>query len=215
VTWDYGAEGRAIPVQTGDIWRVGSHVFMCGSMFDLDLGRLPADFKPSVVYADPPWGAALLHGFYTKAGLERPPFGWLDLYRRVLAMAGGLPCFMESGWAQAPEIAPLCYGLYSCWHITYDRKAKACLHYCGPELPEGLDLTGLDDSVTPAAVLAAYPPGVVLDPCAGRGFTSRAAQQAGWVSVNVELHPARVSAAMTRLAKLTGGDAELRARLAA
>lgn len=199
-TWDYGEEGRKYPVKPGETWLAGRHVFTCGSMF----GRvLMPPGVPYVVYADPPWTQGLMHGFYTKAGLRQPETSWLDVYRRIVELSRGGPCFMEGGRRQAAEVAGVCRGkVYESWNITYyHRRSNAgILHYCGPELPAGLDLEGLDDDDTPGAVLAAYPgPAVVLDPCCGRGLTSRAAEQAGWTSVNLELHPARMSAALARL----------------
>jgi hypothetical protein len=44
----------------------------------------------------------------------------------------------------------------------------------------------------------------VVDPCAGRGLTARAAYLAGWESDNNELNPLRVSAALARMERLTG-----------
>jgi hypothetical protein len=201
--WDYGEEGLAYPVEEGQQWRIGDHLFICGSMFDIEL---PA--KPYLVYSDPPWNQGNLASFHTKAGLPRPEHTWLDVYRRIIELAAGAPCFMEGGRQQAPHIADICLGepFYVMWPITYYRKHPAVLHYCGPPLDPMVDLAGLDDDDTPGRVMAAYPPweADVLDPCAGRGTTSRAAQAAGWPSVNIELHPRRISAALARLAAITG-----------
>ena len=71
------------------------------------------------------------------------------------------------------------------------------------------DLTGNDNDHIPGQVLEAY--GVaktVLDPLAGRGLTSRSAHWNGWRSLNNELHPMRMSAAMHQLAQLTGATPE-------
>ncbi len=97
---------------------------------------------PYLVYADPPWTQALLTGFYTKAGLPKPAYDWLDVYRRVVALAGDgqWPCFMEGGARQGREVARVCRGeVYESWLATYyhSRKNRGLLHYCGPGLPRG------------------------------------------------------------------------------
>jgi hypothetical protein len=201
--WEYGAEGAAYPVQPGEQWQVGDHLFICGSLFEVGLPQ-----KPYLVYADPPWNQGNLSSFHTKAGLPRPAHTWLDVYRRIIELAAGAPCFIEGGRAQAEQVADICLGepCYAAWPITYYRKHPAVLHYCGPNLDPMMDLAGLDDDDTPKMVFASYPAGEadVLDPCSGRGVTSRAAQAAGWPSVNIELHPRRISAALARLTAITG-----------
>ena len=201
--WDYGEEGREYPVQRGETWQAGQHVFTCGSMFGQVL--MPPRL-PYLVYADPPWTQSLLTGFYTKAGLPKPAYDWLDIYRRVVALAGDgqSPCFMEGGARQGQEVAKVCRGaVYESWLTTYYHRSKnrGPLHYCGPAYPEGLDvLHGRDSDDLPGLVMAAYPgPAVVLDPCAGRGGTAVAAEKLGWASVNYELHPNRMSAALVRV----------------
>ena len=201
--WDYGPEGRAYPVERGQAWSCGSHLFVCASAFQVNHPR-----PPFLVYSDPPWNQGNLASFHTKAGLTPPGFTWLDLYRRVIWLAAGGPCFIEGGNRQADAVAAECAGrgIYRQWPITYYRRQPAVLHYCGPELPDGLDPTRVDDDFTPGLVLNAYERATVLDPCAGRGVTSRAAQLAGWASVNVEIHPRRLSAALARMHSLTGND---------
>ena len=204
--WGYGPEGAAYPVRRGEMWRAGSHLFICESAFEVES---PPD-EAFLVYCDPPWNQALMTGFYTKAGLPKSSLTWLDLYRRIIVLAAGGPCFIEGGEKWADEVAGVCRfagEVYARWPITYYRKHPGVLHYVGPPLPGGFDPSGLDDDDTPGAVLAAFAEDrtqLVVDPCAGRGVTSRAAAEAGWASVNIELHPARVSAALDRLAKKTG-----------
>jgi hypothetical protein len=202
--WTYGAEGAAYPVEPGQTWACGEQRFTCGSLFDYRPDR-----PPYLVYADPPWNQGNLASFHTKAGLDRPAHTWLDVYRRIIELAQGAPCFIEGGQRQAEQVGALCLAapVYRCWPITYYGRHPAVLHYCGPSLlPPGLELAGLDDDDTPKMILAAYPPweADVLDPCAGRGTTSRAAAAMGWSSVNIEIHPRRMSAALFRLAAQTG-----------
>jgi hypothetical protein len=206
---DYGPLGRRYPVQTGQTWRVGRHLFVCGSMFALPTPR------PSLVYADPPWDQGLYKTFHTHAGLAEPSRPWTDLYRRIVFLASGAPCFIEGSTAQEPEVASILDGIdgaecYAAWPVRSQFRRWCVLHYSGPPLPAGLpDLAGLRDDETVAAILAAWPlttgvplaqaGGLVLDPCCGLGITSRAAERHGWRSVNYELHPQRMSRAMAQL----------------
>jgi hypothetical protein len=209
--WTYGAEGQKYPVQPGERWRCGPHTFICGSVFD---PHQPVS-AAGVVYSDPPWNQGNLASFRTKAGLSRPDHTWLDVYARIVALAGGRPCFIEGGEREAGQVqAVVAAGLEPgqvCrrWPVTYYGRHPAVLHYGGPDVE--LDPSGLDDDDTPLYVLGRFPRGTVADPCAGRGLTSRAAEQAGWVSVNVELHPARMSAALARMNRLAGYKPELAA----
>jgi hypothetical protein len=203
-SWDYGAEGRAYRVLPGTSWMCGRHLFTCVSAFEVTtLGAI------TLVYSDPPWNQGNVNSFRTKAGLGRAEHTWLDLYSHARALAGVAPCFLEGGVRQAPEVQAMLAGrvpfrhVIRQWPITYYRRQRAVLHYTGPD-PGALDPSGLDDDDTPVYVLARFPAGTVGDPCAGRGLTSRAAEAAGWASVNTELHPARVSAALARLRAMTG-----------
>jgi hypothetical protein len=198
--WDYGDEGRRFPVEPRDVWTVGAHWFACGDILDLD----PIlDSPVTLVYTDPPWQQGNVNSFRTKAGLPKAEHSWLDLYRRIVELAGDAPCWIEGGVRQAEQVQVVLPGPSTAmFEITYYRKHPCVLHYSGP-VPPPVDPTGVDDEHTPAHVLAAYEPGLVLDLCAGRGLTARAAYKQGWDSFNVELGPHRVSAALARLSKAT------------
>jgi hypothetical protein len=197
--WTYGAEGAAYPVRPGQTWECGRHVFTCSSLF-----RVPGLGAATVIYADPPWNQGNLASFRTKAGLKSDSHDWLDVYRRIAEIAGQRPVFLEGGCRQAAAVQAVLSGpQVRQWPISYYRYHPAVLHYAGPDL-NGLDPSGLDDDDVPGYILTRLPAGIVGDPCAGRGVTSRAAEAAGWSSVNVELHPNRVSAALARMTKMTG-----------
>jgi hypothetical protein len=195
---DYGPLGGAYPVEPGQVWRAQGHLFLCGSMFNLE----PPE-RPTLVYADPPWDQGLYKSFHTHAGLAAPSHDWTDLYRRIAELAAGAPCFIEGSHAQHETVASLLDGqgeTYAAWPIESAFKRGCVLHYCGPTLPRHLpDLAGVPDYETPGLIMGAYPPGIVLDPCCGLGFTSRAAKRGGWHSINFELHPRRMSRAMAQL----------------
>lgn len=207
--WTYGVEGLAYPVQPLQLWRLEAedtvHDFRCGSL--LAMGQVAT---ATLVYSDPPWNQGNVNAFRTKAGLDRARHSWLDIYRAIARLAGGLPLFAEGGCVQADKVQAVlpCEHARARWPITYYHRHPAVLHYAGPPLPLA-DFTGMDDDDTPLAALGLWPPGTVLDPCSGRGLTSRAAFLAGWHSVNVELNPHRVSAALARLARLTGRQPRL------
>lgn len=201
--WDYGEEGLRYPVNPGETWALLKHTFACRSLLDGGI-RLDVD----LVYTDPPWQQGNVNAFRTKAGLPHADHHWLDLYRRVVELAAGAPLWLEGGRKQAAQVRTVLPGpIIATFDITYYRKHPCVLHYSGP-VPPPCDPTGLDDEHTPGFVLSSYPAGVVADLCAGRGLTSRCAHRRGWRSINVELNPKRTSAALSRLADVTGVQPE-------
>jgi hypothetical protein len=207
--WDYGPDGRAVPVGEGELWAVGPHRYRCGSMMDPAVQGF-AD-EATIVYADPPWNAGNLSSFYTKARKLKPAFSYLDVYARVLELAGDRPCFIEGGLREERAVRDLIdAAYYARFEITYFRKLPCVLHYAGPtRLPGWFDPSGLDDLDTPVAVMQLYETGVVLDPCCGQGLTSRCAAEAGWRSINNELHRNRMSSALAQMSRQLGRDPEL------
>ena len=209
--WDYGDEGREFPVADGDLWVVDKHLFVCSDLMASGVfDQLVTQHVPSLVYTDPPWGKALLNGFRTKAGLEPADHDWTDLYVAAVAIAHGLPCWLESGRRETEQVwHNVLVGAYRArYEITYYHRSPAVLHYCGP-VPPPCDPSGLDDDVTPGFVMKHYDVGCVADPMSGRGGTACNAARQGWRSVNNELNPHRLSAALSRVAKITGVKPEV------
>jgi hypothetical protein len=211
--WTYEKDGGTRhPVKPGQVWTVPdygeqqAHLFTCADLMTSQSLILERHLNAvTLIYADPPWNTGNVNSFRTKAGLGRAEHSWLDIYHRILGLKPGIPAYLEGGVHQAPALVKALPGpVVKSWHVTYYRTKPSMLHYTGPEPPRVPDLTGFDDMLLPAAVLNSYRPGLVLDPCAGRGLTSRAAHEGGWRSVNSELHPNRLSAAMHQLALLTG-----------
>lgn len=225
--WDYGDEGRAHPVAVGQTWAIGRHRFHCSDLmstlsFDslvhsavLTLAGLPA-----VLYSDPPWGQSLVNSFRTKAGLQHATYRWEELYSRIakLGHAERLPVWVEGSKAdhrdgrKIPATIAAYLGaprpLVTAYvELVYYGKNPMGLYYAGvAQPPLNIEsMRGVDDDHTPGMVMKAYgSAGLVIDPCAGRGQTSREAERTGWTSVNNELNPMRVSAALVRMQKLTG-----------
>jgi hypothetical protein len=202
VRWDYGTEGAIYPVQRGEVWQCGRHVWACGTLLDLD--HVTAD----LFYCDPPWNNAITSTFRNNAGYGADAGAtWQDIYHGIIRAAAGRPLFVEGGEKQADEVQAMLRdaGLPAvmAWPITYARATRPCvLHYGGP--PPGIgDPSGLDDADTPAWAMGRFPAGLVADLTAGRGITSRCAEESGWSSFNIELDGRRVSAALARLSRLT------------
>lgn len=224
-TWNYGAEGEVFPVESGQIWAVGTHVYVCSdlredSLLREYLGSLPSEERPTLVYTDPPWGQSLLNSFRTKAGKEKASFRWEDLYGDIARLAHALnaPLWIEGSKPDSRDGRKILGSVEAAgahaeqWWVKYYRKHISGLYYTGSTpYPSALkdELTGMDDDFTPLAVMqATAPTGIVLDPCGGRGVTSRCAEEAGWSSVLNEMHANRVSAGLVRLQKLTGKTPE-------
>ena len=99
----------ACPVQHGDIWRVGDHLFGCG---DIEEGSVLAQLlrlaRPlTLVYADPPWTSANATSYRTMSGAERSrKADWRAVFRRALAPAGTGGCCATRRWAGSPAARP-------------------------------------------------------------------------------------------------------------
>lgn len=221
--WGYGDEGQRWPVKEGEVWRCGSHFFACSDLMHSQLfeevvaAQSQQGHSATLVYVDPPWGQANLNAFQTKAGKERASYDWTELYKRIsdVALLRKIPLFIEGGSVEKRTGAPIPGAISqpgthtAYWPLVYYRRSPMGLYYVGHRPPPvslmGPDspLNGVDDDFSPGIVMRSYgPTGVVLDPCAGRGVTSRQAQESGWISINNELNPPRVSAALDRMSKL-------------
>jgi len=202
-------------VEPGQIWQTadGRHTFVCSDfMADSLYSDLIATllFPPTLIYTDPPWGQGLLNGFRTGAHLPKATYDWTVIYRKIANLAATLdiPLFAEcstdgsSDGRRVPPSIAAAGDITAYWEIRYYRTHPAGLFYAANvPLPASLpDLTGVDDDRIPERVLPVFAQrGLVLDPCAGQGVTSRAAQRSGWDSVTNELNPRRMSAAMVRI----------------
>ncbi len=207
MTWDYGEEGAAFPVRRGEVWACSRHVFACGTLLDLD--SVTAD----LFYCDPPWNNAITSTFRRNAGYgDEAGATWQDIYEGIVRLAAGRPLFVEGGIRQAEEVQQILARpgglMLRQWPITYSRGARPCvLHYAGPPIAAiYADPSGMDDADTPAWAMSRMPPGLVADLTAGRGITSRCAEQSGWQSFSIELDSRRVSAALVRMARLSGAE---------
>lgn len=214
--WDYGDEGRAFPVEVGQTWKCGRHLFHCSDlMASTTFDEVVAENPPDLLYSDPPWGQSLANSFRTKAGLQKAEYRWENLYTRIAGFGHkyGIPIWVECSTAEHRDgqkvplaIAAESHPYRGYVELVYYRKHPMGLFYAGTKAaPEDLleSMKGVDDDFTPGRVMQhEAPSGVVVDPCAGRGVTSRQAEESGWTAVTNELNPVRVSAALSRMAKM-------------
>lgn len=208
--------GLLYPVRPGDVWQVEQHTVICG---DLQRGAMVEALRyaqPDLVYVDPPWGLSNLNSFQTKAGLPHvdvPYQSFLEMLLHPLVQLG-VPVFSEMGvgYKTALEQAAAVVGLpyFKSVPITYYGKHRALLYQLSPQ-PEPahgwvMPPDGMDDELTPGWIIDQYcpQPGVVFDPCTGRGLTAVSAAKAGRQFVGAELNQYRVSVTLRKLADLTG-----------
>ena len=211
--WTYGNAGDRWPVAPGDVWKAGEHVLACG---DIENGAgeelVRTHGVPDLVYTDPPWTPALATGFRTKAGVPRQVDfeGLLERLVSVVSSCALGPVFIEMGLRWADRLSGMVQAAGGWevrrWPITYYRTKPAVLllFSFGWDAPcDRLDFTGLDDEHTPMAALDyyGYEGALVLDPFAGRGLTSEAANNKGCRFLGLELHPRRLAVALAMLAE--------------
>lgn len=214
--WTYGKEGTAHEVEPGQVWEVGDYIYVCSDLMTSTLYEdVLSDHQIDLLYCDPPWGNALLNGFRTKAGLPKATYDVQHLYIKIssLATSRGIPLYLEGSKPDSRDgmLIPGTmqfegYDHQWGWYVTYGKKnAPSGLYYSGREpVPEVLvpALTDVNDVNLPGMVMRAYSDrGTVIDPCSGRGVTSREAFRSGWTSVLNELNPHRMSAALSRAEK--------------
>ena len=203
----YGPDADRFPVKDEERWIAGSHTFICSDLMD-ESARVweeIANEYPLLVYCDPPYDQTKARWFAKAA--ERQPYDYLALYERVLGLGLLHPTYVECGKNHRSEIVSIMRSAWNVyWEITYDGKTPAWLLYAGPGAPLfSTNHEKPDNMDTPGLVMAAYAAGgTVFDPMAGRGLTADHAERRGWRSINNELNPRRVSAALSRLSKRYG-----------
>lgn len=219
--WRYSGAHDKWPVEPGDVWvfdtGLARHWFACGDLEGVTpLSALLDKLTPTLVYVDPPYNAGLARGYRTKAGVDNGPGRKVDihsLWEAVLRPAKhfGLVAYVETGQGQqaALEAAINAMGgqVGAAWEITYYRDKPASLVAADFRARPSFDypeFTGLDDEDTPTVALSRHPRGLVLDPCAGRGLTARAAFMQDWESLSHELSPYRTAEAINHFHRLTG-----------
>ncbi len=215
-SWVYTADGgESYPVQPGDLWTVGRHALLCG---DVEAGAVErllslSDLTPALAYVDLPYRASDARAYRTKAGVDGGkgrPVDYGALVRAALRpiAALGCPIYAETGLSSIESVweagALIGADLSAAWTITYygDKPAGLLvMNALSCDLPS---LEGVDDERTPALAIEAHtsPGDAVIDPMMGRGLTAVSAARLGRVALGVELHPARLSVTLAKLADL-------------
>ncbi len=214
----YIAEGgTSYPVSHGDVWRVGDHFIGCLDVTKDPVEPFISEFGPaSLAYCDLPYNQAMVTQYYGKAGLTGIAPRWEQVVDAVLiaCRASGARTLIELGTAGADaaqaQASRLGGTVTASWQITYYGKKPAFLmdvRWDESEYPE-VDLSGMDDSKTPQAVIEAHlkeGPVTILDACIGQGLTAVSAHRAGAKCIGFDLHPNRVSVTLSKLSGLGAG----------
>jgi hypothetical protein len=205
------------PVNQGQLWRVGNHWFTCGDLLDSEnpWHELHPDYPPDLVYCDPPWTNGLARTFRTLSGLPQVGYDVHLIFEAIVKLAESVPLWLVTDRKPSAHILGL---LDAAHHATWqlhgftggrDSSVLAVLHYVHDTPPPDADFTDLIDRELPGRILDQYDtPGIIADPCSGLGITSRAAYSHGWASINNELSPTRMSAALRKLEKASGQHPE-------
>lgn len=222
--WDYGPAGDRWPVNVGDVWQVGQHIFLCG---DLETGvayRFLGRFgDPDMTYSDPPWNTGNANAFLTKAGHSRRT----NIEDFLIAFCGPIwrtrgAIFTEMGNQSLEllqhEIRRIKGFVIAVWPITYYRRNPTNLVLWGnnPQIESSLSTAlnygpgNMDDEDTPswAIGLASRPGDLIFDPCTGRGLTPISAHKLGRRAIGIELHPRRLAVTLDKLHNLGAGVPE-------
>ena len=224
--WEYGDAGDRIPVEVGDIWRVGPHVVGCG---DIERGAneqllgIAANLmqaEPAMAYVDPPYNASLAKGYRSKAGYVDEAADYEALLSRIMGPIGSVDLYVE-GSIRDKEKAPdwfRCsgYAVVNSWEITYHRTMPAMLYQLHRDIVDAAiggnpaDPSGFDDEMTPAwAISRSSRPGdVVYDCCMGMGLTAVSAERLGRRALGLELNHRRLAVTIDRLSSEFGYEYE-------
>lgn len=218
--WKYGGHHEKHPIERGDIWAVGPHLF---SVCDVEAGDAAAlckarpEFVADHQYTDPPWDKGNARAFRTKAikggtPLEDRPvdfFGSLiPKFVHLSSLVRGSIGF-EMGKEhvdQTVEMLRVATGRdVVSTQIIYHRKFPCML--IGVGLKSGIErYSNIDDAITPLMFVETEtaPGESVSDFCVGLGTTPWACAKAGRLFRGSDLNKHRVASSMARIAEMIG-----------
>lgn len=214
------------PVQFGDIWRVGGHVYACG---DVSLGHniqlierayALTNRDIDMVYVDPPWNAGIAKMFRTQLeGKSERKVDFKPLHDGITDPLPDVDVYLETGKSHAADMQlwfpEQGYTILDLWETAYSGGKCWIFHMHRTPVvsrvwedgvapsPVGLKPNGVEEPKW-AINRSTRPGDLVYDPCMGLGGTAVAAAETGRISLGLELVPARVAKGIDRLAKLTG-----------
>lgn len=191
-----------------------TQVLVCADLLtEADRIRLELPARVDAVYSDPPWTPGNEKYWRRHAGVGdgRGYAAFLAAWHAVTAMcvqrgaehvlveqsenAGHRQAFLDAraGWnlPQSKE-----------WIVAYGRPSRPnrLLHFSWRALtadPSGM--SGQEMTLRACVGLHLPPGATIVDPCMGRGMTSRIAHILGWQFFGVELNPRRLAVASTWL----------------
>lgn len=181
--------------------QIGPHRLQHGDITTGSVDVLMQSELADVVYSDPPWGNQRYWHTHNKSG--QPRTDWLTFlatFCRVCATyrKADAPVFVEMGrqWVGDLDAAMTQAGLLRLrqWEISYGRPARphALLLYGADKAVDLLETHG--EAVTRLVLAATLAPGsVVLDPCCGKGMTSRYTHKLGGAFRGNELNASRLA----------------------
>lgn len=179
--------------------------YVVGSFMELDLGFCNG---VDLFYCDPPWNLGNTKTFYNKAGktYQFDFHAFLGSFFDTLKKIQPKVAYIEMGNQFAADAILRMKQLYpsvQSWTGTYYRK-NPVVYIRGGAADASIDLTGVDDSKSPAVVIDFEKPSSVCDLCVGLGATPRAAFAAGVRFVGSELNHKRLGCAIESIKGIGG-----------
>lgn len=212
----YGTAGDTYRMTQGQGYKFKDHILICGDLQQQAWYERVWGYAgmADMMYTDLPYNQAMHTSYFNKAGLKRgAPIE--DLIAKVISLSFQIQgfVFIETGVGMSDFIKGEVKNSGAIrikeWDITYYKKNPAKLigftFIKNPFMLDRLDFTGMDDAHTPLYAIESLRPEIIMDPCAGRGTTPLAAQQAGIRSISNELSDRRLAVAVERLVKAGAG----------
>ena len=211
-------------IKQKDLFRIEDNYFLCGDLeenhFDIIIKLLKGK-NIYMVYSDPPWNKGNARYWRTHAGLSRE----VDFYNNFLPIffsnveiLNPIYFFMEVPFKNYERILDIAkqknFIIKGNWIVYYG--ASVTLNYikcCGrpnriicfskKEIPSDFDPIGLKGIALTEYVFSYFHKKneIVVDPCIGRGMTSRIAYKYNMHCYGMELNPKRLELTLQWLEK--------------
>jgi len=203
--WLYGDKWEKFPIEEEDVWTAGDNRIMCADILRHDIYKLFGTKRFDMSYTDPPWNTGNINSFRTKAGMTNRDdfYNFISVVLATLKLISPKVNFIEMGKQNLDlvlrEIKLKAGTVTDCWNTTYyNRNPCYLIRFTFEPLnivPFPVSLNGKDDNDTPALAIEHEPskPKNVVDLCAGKGLTGRAAFFAGLTFYGTELNKRRLA----------------------
>lgn len=206
--WDYGKSWEKFPVKEGEIWTetaTGSKVAV-HDIFD----ELPRFMREcDLIFSDPPYNAALLGGFYTKAKKRQDNFSdfraFLNCLKTRIEQIAPETCYIEIGKQYVSAVENLLeFPFVKKYPVFYDRKNPCWIVRFSKNNDFKTDLSGKDELECIEIITREERYSCIGDLCMGRGAVGRGAFKAGRRFVGTELNKRRLAVLVEHIAKQGG-----------